>query len=175
MLQRLCDTSAGESGATGESAVLLVDDGSTPQGGTKGIVLSQGGVNTPRTPLRVPSVLTLFRTPPPPTSVDDGDDDQLNQSLRVRVMKGRNGDGAGRLTPVGRSYKSCMSWAPDDLSPVTYTSPVVSEPVLGPTLGLYFDFNSSALFVVSYIRSVLLMVILFVVILYFHFMKLYKQ
>lgn len=136
ILQQLCDSVAAGCGASGESAITLVDDGNTPR--SSGVALSQG-LNTPYTPVRVPSVLTLFRTPPPP--LVDCDDEDLNKSLRVRLMKGKKQ--GGDSTPR-RKFRSCMSWAPENLSPVQCVSPNVEGPVLGPTLGKCFSPVQSA-------------------------------
>lgn len=54
--------------------------------------------------------------------------DELNDSLRVRLMKQKNK--AHVTTPLipskfrGAQQSSCLSWAPTDLSPIQYQSPI---------------------------------------------------
>ena len=82
----------------------------TPNGG-RALPLTQGGA----TPLPVPSLLTLFTTPPAPL-------DDKATPLRERLQKG---------SEERKGFRSCHAWAPNDLSPVQGG---VDTPTMGPSL-----------------------------------------
>ena len=123
VLQQLCDSFASRQPfEEASSFVNLVADCDS-----SGFTLSQGE-SSPATPLRVPSVLTLFKTPPAAPSNNAS-------SLRVRLMKSA---GKSLDTPVrgtrSKPQRSCLSWAPDNLSPIQPIPPSYAGPVVGPTL-----------------------------------------
>ncbi|XP_047740249.1 uncharacterized protein LOC108679690 isoform X2 [Hyalella azteca] len=116
LLQRLCDRCTGECSTADDGAVALV----SACADTNDIVLTQAS-GSPRlvyTPLRVPSLLSLYRTPPP--CQDDPEDVIVEEKLSVRYMK-RN-----KATPArSKRHQSCLAWAPDNLSPLQ----VIASPV----------------------------------------------
>ena len=126
VLQQLCDSFASRQPfEEASSFVNLVADCDS-----SGFTLSQGE-SSPATPLRVPSVLTLFKTPPAAPLTPSNN----TNSLRVRLMKSA---GKSLDTPVrgtrSKPQRSCLSWAPDNLSPIQPSPPAYLGPVVGPTL-----------------------------------------
>ncbi|KAF2360478.1 hypothetical protein FHG87_008766 [Trinorchestia longiramus] len=125
LLQSLCDRCMSECSFNDDSVASFV---SLCEGDGGEMVMSQrGGSPIAFTPVRVPSVLTLFHTPPPGEDLH-GEEVIAEPSLRVRLMKGR------RSTPVrSQRHLSCMAWAPDNLSPVQVdASPVFTSPLPPP-------------------------------------------
>ncbi|XP_045594193.1 PCNA-interacting partner isoform X2 [Procambarus clarkii] len=87
------------------------------------------------TPVRIPTVLSLFRSPAEGVcenmdAADTGEDD----SLRMRLLK-KSGFGATPVALPERHHSGC-EWAPDSLSPVSKGTPchVPTSPITGPTL-----------------------------------------
>ncbi|XP_066979629.1 PCNA-interacting partner-like [Macrobrachium rosenbergii] len=85
------------------------------------------------TPIRIPTVLSLFSSPVEGSAASNGDDD-YDSSLRMRLMACK---GQTPKTNNAPKFKSGCSWAPDDLSPVhkgDVSLDTTLSPIVGPTL-----------------------------------------
>ncbi|XP_064086644.1 PCNA-interacting partner-like [Macrobrachium nipponense] len=85
------------------------------------------------TPIRIPTVLSLFSSPIEGI-VASNEDEDYDSSLRMRLMTCR---GQTPKTNNATRFKSGCSWAPDDLSPVNkgdVSLDTTLSPIVGPTL-----------------------------------------
>ncbi|XP_071518497.1 uncharacterized protein [Panulirus ornatus] len=86
------------------------------------------------TPLKIPTVLSLFRSPGELESKEFGASDKDDEDLQARVLK-KMGFSTNTAAEPKKYYSGC-AWAPSDLSPVNMGagSPTSASPITGPSL-----------------------------------------
>ncbi|ROT69432.1 putative PCNA-interacting partner-like [Penaeus vannamei] len=85
------------------------------------------------TPIRIPSVLSLFRSPAEAKDSNNGDGVDSEGNLLVRIMKKKGLAPKEEAQP--QRFQSSCAWAPEDMSPVRPNGANNSlSPIVGPTL-----------------------------------------
>ncbi|KAK3871946.1 hypothetical protein Pcinc_022944 [Petrolisthes cinctipes] len=82
------------------------------------------------TPIKIPTVLSLFRSP---DVENQKDEDSKKEDLKSRAL--RKSSIGEKATALPKRYQSACSWAPSDLSPISGMIDVSqASPVSGPSL-----------------------------------------
>ncbi|XP_037790420.1 PCNA-interacting partner-like [Penaeus monodon] len=85
------------------------------------------------TPIRIPSVLSLFRSPAEAKDTNTGEGADNEGNLLVRIMKKKGLAPKAEVQP--QRFQSSCAWAPEDMSPVRPNGVNNSlSPIVGPTL-----------------------------------------